>query len=318
MNKRCFAGSGDLGFAEVPEDVARGVIGEGCVWIDVEDFEDAEIAEWLRSLDFSLSAARAAEKLSGRTRVVSLAEEALFELPALASDIGSERVPVAFLIRPHLCVTVHREPVEALERIRHHLTGAEAHVAESPSSLVAVLLAGLSVRAMEVADELRRKVLDLQEQLERDPDQVEAAEIQELSSRIRALDAVISERIVVLDRVRLLEPPPLDLSGNKDFQSAVSDTQYLDRLIERLEKRLANVREQYALYQQDRMNKRLAVLTTLSAVFLPLTLIAGIYGMNFEYMPELGFRYAYFLTMAVMAVLGIGMIVWFRSRGWFD
>jgi magnesium transporter len=318
MHMRCFTGSEDPGFAEVPEETARSLIGERCVWIDVEDFDSIELTEWLRSLGFSPAAARAAETLSGRTRVVSLAEEALFELPALASDIGSARVPVAFLCRPNLCVTVHQEPVEALERTVHRLTRDEVHVADDASSLVAALLAGLSVRAMEVGDEIRRRVLDLQDLLERDPEQVEAAEIQELSSRIRALDAVISERVVVLERVRLLEPPPLDLAGSKDFQAAVSDTQYLDRLIERLEKRLANVREQYALYQQDGMNKRLAILTTLSAVFLPLTLIAGIYGMNFEYMPELGFRYAYFLTLTVMAALGIGMIVWFRSSGWFD
>ena len=98
----------------------------------------------------------------------------------------------------------------------------------------------------------------------------------------------------------------------------MSDAQYLDRAIDRLEKRLANLREAFALHQQDRTNRRLAVLTVLSAVFLPLTLIAGIYGMNFEVMPELGYRFAYPLAIGSMAVIGIGMITWFRSRGWFD
>jgi magnesium transporter len=60
------------------------------------------------------------------------------------------------------------------------------------------------------------------------------------------------------------------------------------------------------------------VLTVLSAVFLPLTLIAGIYGMNFEVMPELGYRFAYPLAIGSMVVLGLGMIAYFRSRGWFD
>jgi len=78
------------------------------------------------------------------------------------------------------------------------------------------------------------------------------------------------------------------------------------------------VREQYGLHQQDRTNRRLAVLTVLSAIFLPLTLIAGIYGMNFEVMPELGYRYAYPLAIAAMLGLGIGMVAFFRFRGWFD
>jgi len=59
MKKRCFAGSEDRGLAAVPEDMARSVLGEGCVWIDAEDFGDDELTAWLTSLDFSPRAARA-------------------------------------------------------------------------------------------------------------------------------------------------------------------------------------------------------------------------------------------------------------------
>ena len=151
-----------------------------------------------------------------------------------------------------------------------------------------------------------------------DPSHVDVAAIHELSSSTRSLEAVISERVVVLERLRLGQSSILDLAGMRDFETAVSDAQYLDRAIDRVEKRLANLREAFALHQQDRTNRRLAVLTVLSAVFLPLTLIAGIYGMNFEVMPELGYRFAYPLAIGSMAVIGIGMITWFRSRGWFD
>jgi hypothetical protein len=163
------------------------------------------------------------------------------------------------------------------------------------TDLVAALLAGLSGRAVDAADEIRRRVLDIQDQMDRDPGQV-----------------------VVLERLRLGQSSILELAGIRDFETAVSDAQYLDRAIDRLEKRLANLREELALHQQDRTNRRLAVLTVLSAVFLPLTLIAGIYGMNFEIMPELGYRFAYPLALGSMVVLGLGMIAWFRSRGWFD
>jgi len=318
MNTRYFAGSEERGLAEVPEDTARSVLGEGCVWIDVEDFSDDELTAWLKYLEFSPRAAQAATGLKGRTRVVSLAEEAWFELPALASDIGSERVPLVFLCRPNLCVTVHRKSVEGLARTATRLTKEEAHVAANTSSVVAALLAGLSDRAVDAVDEIRRRVLDIQDQMDLDPNHVDVAAIHELSSATRSLEAVISERVVLLERLRLGQSSILDLAGMRDFETAVSDAQYLDRAIDRLEKRLANLRAQLALHQQDRTNRRLAVLTVLSAVFLPLTLIAGIYGMNFEVMPELGYRFAYPLAIGSMVVLGLGMIAYFRSRGWFD
>ena len=137
MNTRYFAGSEVRGLTEVPEEEALTGLGDGCVWIDVEDLSDDELTAWLKYLEFSPRAAQAATGLKGRTRVVSLAEEAWFELPALASDMGSERIPLVFLCRPNLCVTVHRKPVEGLARTAKRLTKEEAHVAANTSSLVA-------------------------------------------------------------------------------------------------------------------------------------------------------------------------------------
>ena len=66
-----------------------------------------------------------------------------------------------------------------------------------------------------------------------------------------------------------------------------------------------------------RTNEIMRLLTVLSAIFLPLTLIAGIYGMNFHNMPELHSRNGYFLTLAGMLLLAVGLLAWFRWKKWF-
>lgn len=66
-----------------------------------------------------------------------------------------------------------------------------------------------------------------------------------------------------------------------------------------------------------RTNEIMRVLTVLSAIFLPLTLIAGIYGMNFEHMPELHAAHGYYWTLAGMAALAAGLLGWFRWKKWF-
>ena len=66
-----------------------------------------------------------------------------------------------------------------------------------------------------------------------------------------------------------------------------------------------------------RTNEIMRLLTVLSAIFLPLTLIAGIYGMNFDNMPELHSRNGYFLTLAGMLLLAVGLLAWFRWKKWF-
>lgn len=66
----------------------------------------------------------------------------------------------------------------------------------------------------------------------------------------------------------------------------------------------------------NRMNEIMKVLTLIATVFMPLTFVAGIYGMNFVHMPELAWRYGYAAALAVMAGVAVAMIAFFRSRHW--
>jgi len=64
------------------------------------------------------------------------------------------------------------------------------------------------------------------------------------------------------------------------------------------------------------MNEIMKVLTIIATIFIPLTFIAGIYGMNFEYMPELAHPLGYPASLISMLVLAVAMLIYFRRRGW--
>jgi magnesium transporter len=66
----------------------------------------------------------------------------------------------------------------------------------------------------------------------------------------------------------------------------------------------------------NRTNDVMKVLTMISTIFMPLTFIAGVYGMNFEHMPELGWRYGYFVVLGLMIISIIIMLMWFRRKKW--
>ena len=69
--------------------------------------------------------------------------------------------------------------------------------------------------------------------------------------------------------------------------------------------------------QGHRLNEIMRTLTVISAVFIPLTFLAGIYGMNFINIPELKFKYGYYVLLAFMAALAFGIIKYFKSKKWF-
>jgi magnesium transporter len=77
------------------------------------------------------------------------------------------------------------------------------------------------------------------------------------------------------------------------------------------------IQEVYFSSVSNRMNEVMKVLTIISTIFIPLTFIAGVYGMNFTYMPELGQRWAYPAAWGLMVSIAIGMISYFKRKKWF-
>ncbi len=86
--------------------------------------------------------------------------------------------------------------------------------------------------------------------------------------------------------------------------------------IESLRDMVSGMLDTYLSSISNRMNEVMKVLTIIATIFIPLTFIAGIYGMNFEYMPELTWRWSYFVVWIFMIAVGLAMFVYFRRRRW--
>ena len=86
--------------------------------------------------------------------------------------------------------------------------------------------------------------------------------------------------------------------------------------VETLRDLLSGMLDLYISSTSQRMNEIMKVLTIFASVFMPLTFIAGVYGMNFEFMPELSWHYGYPLIMIMMASIGFGLLYYFKWRRW--
>ncbi|MBS4217401.1 magnesium/cobalt transporter CorA [Bacillus sp. FJAT-49711] len=91
----------------------------------------------------------------------------------------------------------------------------------------------------------------------------------------------------------------------------------LSEMIEENRELTTDIRDSYLSLNAHQTNRIMQVLTVITTIFMPLTFIAGIYGMNFINMPELHWKYGYYGTLFAMLLIGIGMFIWFRRKGWF-
>ena len=112
-------------------------------------------------------------------------------------------------------------------------------------------------------------------------------------------------------------PHPLIDNHTKVYFRDIADhcSQMLDTL-DGARDTISSITDTYLNIQSNQLNLQMRLLTVITIIFMPLTLLSGIYGMNFDYMPELKYHYAYFILLGVMATIVIVLLIVFRKKRW--
>jgi magnesium transporter len=106
--------------------------------------------------------------------------------------------------------------------------------------------------------------------------------------------------------------------GLQGFREMAQNVEQIFESCEILRHQCDAVTEAHMASTGNRMNQVMKTLTIVSTVFAPLTFIAGIYGMNFDNMPELNWRYGYVAALLLMGMIATTQTIWLRKRGWFE
>ena len=292
--------------------------GAGPFWISVAGYEVDELEAWLQPLDLTPFARNRLLNQGEITKVVPVPKGILLDLRVLPAAGRTGPSQIALLRLDNLVVQFDPEAGPDTLALDAQLGDFELMEASSTGILLSILLLEAK-RVSRGVREIRAAVFELDERMDRDSGGVSQHEILVLKDRLMRLFAVAEEQLDSIDAITAPDDERLDFSdlrGTVHLLSSVAG--FSERMAERLEKRIADLRQRYDGHQQEKLNHRLAVLTMVSAIFLPLTLVAGIWGMNFEEMPELSNPLGYPAALALMAGLGGGMLWFFRRKGWFE
>jgi len=188
-----------------------------------------------------------------------------------------------------------------------------------------LLQRGPDFTAYRIIDVIVDSYFDLLDTLEDQIESIEEAVIE--STEIDVLDEINSVRRELLSFRKLLWPAREALgvlargdlrvvqdSTEKYFRDVYDHVIQLVDLTETYRDLVSGARDIYLNSLSQSTNEVMKVLTVVATIFIPLTFVAGIYGMNFENMPELGWRYGYFAVWLVMLAIGLGMLWFFRRR----
>jgi magnesium transporter len=225
---------------------------------------------------------------------------------------------LSIICLPSAIITIHESSIPTLEEIETEFSSAARFRTLSTSAILYQILDHLIDEDMAFVLEVRRTIELLEEAIDMDPDSVQIEQILVVKRLVSRLSMTFEDQRHCVAALQTTESEIFNIQDFREyFRDSLSHLEYALRSIGRQQARLAEIHQHYLLTLQDKTNKRINLIAIISAIFMPLTLITGLYGMNFRFMPELQWSYSYPLVIAVMVTIAAVLLFIFQRKGWF-
>lgn len=285
-------------------------------WLDIQTSEQGELESLLEPLNLDPIIMQDLEDQIQSPSVVAY-DNALFLRFPMPLRLGEPRLFLDMVCLPELLVTFHQHDFPELDDATRYLAVHQLYNT-SVTAILFHLLDTLYDRNVQSLLALRHQIHTLAHQLY-SAEELTVTDLLTLKEHLSRLNANLEDQVYCLSVAKRQEDTPLEPKRMKAYFTNLEEKiQHSCRAATRLEKRLHDLHLQYMLELQDKSEHRVRVLTIVSAIILPLTLISSIYGMNFAHMPELQGEYSYFIILGVMAALALGLLGIFYRNGWFE
>jgi len=229
-----------------------------------------------------------------------------------------ETTELDLFLGPNYVVSFHSHRLAAVDDVRRRATEDGPLASRGADFLTHALLDGLVDQFQPVVAEMDQAVDALEEAVLTNPQQRLLHDMLLLKRNSQRLRRTLLPQRDAVNRFARGEFPRLvSEETHMYFRDIYDHVVRVEDMVESLRDLTESVLGTYLSAINNRMNEVMKVLSIAATIILPLTLISGIYGTNFENLPELGWQWGYFGMLAAMAVITLGLIAFFRWRRWF-
>ncbi|MDR1788677.1 MAG: magnesium/cobalt transporter CorA [Treponema sp.] len=231
------------------------------------------------------------------------------DLPALEQ--------ISIVLTENTVITFQELPGDSFDSIRRRILNAAGRIRKMGSAYLAYAILDTIINDyFLVLDKMDERIETFEDRAIDEQDTDFISDLQDAKRGLLSLRRIIWPLREALGLLLHIESPCLPESALPFFKDLHDSVMQCAETTDTCRELLAGVTEVNLSSMSNRMNRVMKVLTIISTIFIPLTFIVGVYGMNFKWMPELEVTYAYPLVWGVMAFIVIGMILFFKKRGW--
>ncbi|WP_010631197.1 magnesium/cobalt transporter CorA [Sporolactobacillus vineae] len=288
-------------------------------WVDISEPEQNETDHFYQRFPAARSHLKNEHRYSKRPQMKISSDYYYLSVQAVSPST----------MKPHelqLCIgknyfySFHNDNLKAVNDVWHasRMNDKIDEKAKSANEILQHLFDRLIEQYFMVANQLEDKIDALNMNAKHESIHIMNTKVFQLRSELLGFRRAVTPLLDILQRMVGSPYIPTSDTDNLYLNNLCENLSRLTHMIESNMEITSDIRDSYLSLTSYRTNSIMQTLTVITTIFMPLTFIAGIYGMNFKYMPELNWRDGYFLVLGLMLGIAIVMYFWFRKKGWFD
>ena len=229
-----------------------------------------------------------------------------------------ESEQLSFVLGKNYLLSFQEVPGDPFDVIRERIFSGKGKARGRNADYLMFLLTDAIVdQYFLVLENLSKKISEIELDLLEKSDETLVHRIIEEKKQLSRLRSIIYP---MRDCLKTLVSEETDLVNEENIKYFNDVYDHLKQIVSSLESHhesLTSFMEFYATQVSNQMNQVMKTLTVIATIFIPLTFFAGLYGMNFRYMPELNWKWSYPILLVIMVTIGVGMYLYMRRKKWF-
>ncbi len=291
-------------------------------WVNVTGLHDmAVIEEFGKIFDIHPLVLEDVVHTEQRPKMEDMGEYLFIVLKMLSHNNGKsafEAEQLSLIVGSNFVISFQERDGDVFQPVRDRIQKGKGRIRKSGSDYLAYTLMDAIVdNYFIILESMGERIEILQESVLTEPDPSNLREIQEIRREMAFLRRSIWPLREAINALQRTESPLIGESVAPYLRDVYDHTIQVIENIETLRDAVSSTLDIYLSSLSNKMNEVMKVLTIIATIFIPLTFIAGVYGMNFKFMPELEWHWGYPTVGLVMLIIGVLMLLGFKRKNWF-
>lgn len=291
------------------------------IWIDMPEPTEADERVLLEVFRFHPLTVEDCRENRHYPKIEEFPDYLYFIVHGVTANTSPDRfntIELDGFLGPNYVITYHHEMFRSINNVKKQLTTSPVACQRGSAFLLHQILDQIVDYYSPVLDDFDERIDQLEANIFslKQPNNAILEDIMELKRSVLRLRRISAKQMDIFYRMSRGEVHLIPQQMLPFYRDIYDHLIRVTDLAENYRDLISGALEAYLSVVSNRMNEIMKVLTIFSAIMLPLTFIAGLYGMNFDNLPELHWAYSYFVVLGIMLFVALGMLGLFWRRGW--